>query len=471
MARPIKTGRSYRSADRGQNASSGALAGFAVGLAMLFTALGCARDASLPPAPRVVLLGVDALTWSVLDPLIAEGRLPHFARMRREGASGVLLSEEPIFSPVLWTTISTGKHPEKHGIRSFTVALDSARVPVTSNLVRASRIWEILSRAEHTVGVIGWWNTWPSTPVNGFLCSERSWPMVMGPRGWPVTTTLAPDVTRRTYPEALFGQVEHLIVRREDLGPADYGRVDVSGALATVGGEGPAVADMYAKDLTFARMADHLYPSVRPDFFTFYLELTDVMAHYFWEHWRYYRHVRFQEKTEFTRPPGRLAPDFAARIGRNYEGSYVLADEALGNMMSLADDSTLVMVVSDHGYGENPGRRRILVGDDLYGTPAHWHQLEGAVLAWGYGVRAGARIAGMRVVDVTPTLLFAMGEPVGEDMDGTVVTEIFEPGFARRPVRTLPSHETGVPEARPEPIPSPEDAEQLELLRSLGYVR
>ena len=66
--------------------------------------------------------------------------------------------------------------------------------------------------------------------------------------------------------------------------------------------------------------------------------------------------------------------------------------------------------------------------------------------------------------------LYAMGEPVGEDMDGAVVEEIFDPAFARRPMTRIPTHETGE-RAPATPLPSPEDEEYLELLRSLGYVQ
>jgi predicted AlkP superfamily phosphohydrolase/phosphomutase len=443
---------------------------FGLALAGVITLMGCAGPEP-PPAPRVILLGVDGADWDVLDPLIAEGRLPAFARMKREGAHGVLESLEPIFSPVVWASIGTGKVPEKHGITSFTVEHEGHPVPVTSNLVRTSRIWDILGRRGHDVGVIGWWTSWPATPVNGFLVTERAWPLVFGEHGWPVATDSAhvPEgLAHLTYPEGLFEQIRPLIVTREMLAGGAYRHVDVRGALATVNENGPSTADMYAKDLTFARFAERLYPATRPDFFSVYLELTDVMAHYFWEFWRYYRYARYGEPTTFDAPPNG-DPESAAIVGANYEGSYVLADEVLGALMAAADDSTLIMVVSDHGYGENTEGKRLLIGDGIHGTNAHWHVLDGVILAWGYGVAPGAVIDDADVIDVTPTILHAMGEPIGEDMDGEPLMDVFGDAFARRDIARIETHDVG-PIGDGRPIPAAGDSAQLELLRSLGYV-
>jgi arylsulfatase A-like enzyme len=252
------------------------------------------------------------------------------------------------------------------------------------------------------------------------------------------------------------------------LGSGPYRHVDVQGPLATVNENGPSSADMYAKDLTFARFAERLYPVTRPDFFTLYLELPDVMAHYFWEFWRYYRFARHGEPTAFQSPPNG-DPESAAAVGANYEGAYLLADEVLGALMRAADDSTLVMVVSDHGYGENPEGRRLLIGDGIHGTNAHWHLLDGVILAWGYGVEPGSVVEGAGVADVTPTILYAMGEPVGDDMDGVPLRSMFTAAFARRPVATVSTHDRG-PVGGGRPIPAAGDSAQLELLRSLGYV-
>src|SRR5512143_1313224 len=78
------------------------------------------RAAAGPP-PKVAIFGIDAADWRVIDPLIAAGDLPAFARLKRVGSVGVIRSEPPLLSPIIWTTIATGREPEDHGVLDFMV--------------------------------------------------------------------------------------------------------------------------------------------------------------------------------------------------------------------------------------------------------------------------------------------------------------------------------------------------------------
>jgi hypothetical protein len=418
----------------------------------------------------VILIGVDGADWEVIDRLIADGLMPNAARMKAEGAYGTLASMEPLFSPVVWASIATGKTPEKHGIQSFTVSVDDRAIPVTANLFRAERVWDILSRRERTVGIAGWWTSWPATPVNGFLCSDRLWPVRFGKTGMPVTSDSVKAMPNRTYPEELAATLDPFIVERHELTEDDLRRLDVTGPLGTVNRDGPCVADVYAKDLTFLRVGLELRAKTNPDFFSVYFELPDVMAHYFWDSWRYSRFARFQEPTEYRTPPKNMAPEVADYVGRNFERGYSFVDEAIGAFLSAASESTLVLVVSDHGYGENADRKRLHIGDRLYASNPHWHRPNGILLAWGYGVRQGP-CEGASVLDITPTLLYAMGEPVGRDMDGKVLLDLFEDRFTLRPPEFVDTHEPADRPIEVRPVPSVHDEEYREMLRSLGYIR
>ncbi len=440
----------------------------------------CSRQEA--PAQRVVLLGVDGADWDVIDRLIEDGRLPNFARMKSEGTTGDLRSHEPIFSPVIWASISTGKGPKKHGVRSFVAPLElpggkTAIVPVTSNMLTAARVWDILSRRDRTVGVVGWWTTWPATPVNGFLCSERTWPITLGPWGWPVTSDgKAPELGARTYPADLYDDVASHIVTRDTLSDDDRARVDVEGVLAMLGTGGPSAADTYARDLTFARIARELDDDESPDFMTLYLELPDVMSHHHWSMWRAHRAAAHGETDDLAGALG-VAPETITRVGEAFEQSYAFVDSVLGAILDEAGPDTLVLVVSDHGYGENRGGRPLNIGAGRHAPVKHWHHLDGVILARGPGVPAGQVIEGARVVDVTPTVLYALGEPTGDDMDGVVLTGLFDQQVLdAHPAETVPTLEPdGLTLAErmakaQHPIPSPDDEALREMLRSLGYL-
>jgi hypothetical protein len=57
-------------------------------------------------------------------------------------------------------------------------------------------------------------------------------------------------------------------------------------------------------------------------------------------------------------------------------------------------------------------------------------------------VRPGAVLKDASILDVAPTLLYLTGLPVGRDMEGHVLAEMFEAAFARaHPVTYIPSYE------------------------------
>ena len=66
-------------------------------------------------------------------------------------------------SPVIWTSIATGKVPDKHGIHGFIEKMANGyeHIPVTSDMRRVKAIWNILSDFEKKVGIISWWVTRP----------------------------------------------------------------------------------------------------------------------------------------------------------------------------------------------------------------------------------------------------------------------------------------------------------------------
>lgn len=65
------------------------------------------------------------------------------------------------------------------------------------------------------------------------------------------------------------------------------------------------------------------------------------------------------------------------------------------------------------------------------------HARAGVFMACGPDIKKGeAKLANLKIYDITPTILHIFGLPVPEDMDGRVLTEIFKPGSepARRTV-------------------------------------
>ena len=140
---------------------------------VLVLAGGCGTD---PPGGRVLVLGIDGLDPQVIDLLMSEGKLPNLAKIRQDGAYGRLISQKPLLSPIIWTTIATGRPPSEHGIGHF-VAVDSTtgeKLPVTSDMRRVRALWNIAGSAGKRPAVVGWWATWPPEPIDGVIVSDHT---------------------------------------------------------------------------------------------------------------------------------------------------------------------------------------------------------------------------------------------------------------------------------------------------------
>lgn len=69
---------------------------------------------------RLLLVGWDSGDWKIIHPLLDAGELPGVARLVESGVSGNLATLEPQLSPMLWTSIATGKMSYHHGVPGFT---------------------------------------------------------------------------------------------------------------------------------------------------------------------------------------------------------------------------------------------------------------------------------------------------------------------------------------------------------------
>ncbi len=137
-------------------------------------ALGTPRPASAAGPRRVLVLALDAADWQAIDPLVAAGRLPVLARLSARGHALSLLATPPLVSPIIWTTIATGRRPEDHRVLDFMVDLPGGgQAPVPSSERRTAALWNVFSDAGRSVGVVGWWATWPAEAVRGTIVADR----------------------------------------------------------------------------------------------------------------------------------------------------------------------------------------------------------------------------------------------------------------------------------------------------------
>lgn len=257
------------------------------GAALLAAAAAPARPPRPgPPAavrPRVIVVGWDGADWTLLDPLLAAGRLPHLKSLLEKGAQGKLETYRPRASPLLWTTMATGLTPPEHGVvdfQEFDVAT-GASLPISGRSRTGPAIWNVASAKGLASGVVGWWATWPAEAVKGFFVSDRAAPVLFD----AATLSQSPGLT---WPPELADGVR-LVGRRE--GSPSYedvakylhvSRAEFDAAVAS-GRDLDDPVTGFRKILgstrVYAKTALDLYDRHRPDLLMVYFEGTDEIGH------------------------------------------------------------------------------------------------------------------------------------------------------------------------------------------------
>jgi predicted AlkP superfamily phosphohydrolase/phosphomutase len=123
-------------------------------------------------------------------------------------------------------------------------------------------------------------------------------------------------------------------------------------------------------------------------------------------------------------------------------------------------------------FAEHTAEPAVEIRERKPATEAEWggtHRRDGILIAQGKPFKKGVRIHGARLIDMAPTILHLMGQPVPEDMDGRVLQDLFEPAFIEQnPVRAGGAAEA---EGGQGAQYSAEEAAIVEeRLKALGYI-
>jgi hypothetical protein len=452
----------------------------------LAVAAGCSPSPP-PPKPKVVVIGLDGLSWTFLDPLIAAGQLPNFERLLDGAATGELESFRPTRSAILWTSVATGKTMEKHGITDFTFVDEGAmeeieEVRLVTGMRRtAATIWEILGELGYSVGVVNWWVTHPATPVNGYLVSDRL-KAVMNREA----VAEEPDLV---YPPMLLAELAPMFVSQtrahRTMRTYDFPRYSRERAEAMYA-TSPASQNLYERlrsyvgqDRMVKDWSRHLLAKGQPDLFAAIMRITDVFAHFGY---------RFADRETLER----MVPEITVRrlthsdaavrertaalveelnpvVANAMLPAYKYADDFIGEVLAAIDPSSIVIVVSDHGFAWAGGGYAHTQSRQGYPDAAP----PGVIALKGPGI-SPIRIEGAGLFDIAPTILYALDEAVGRDMDGQALTAVFggDGAAEARDVKFVATYGTGLRQREVADSPLTEsEQEMLEDLRSLGYIR
>ncbi len=416
-----------------------------LGAACLCLAIACGRAA--PPPPRVLLLGVDGVDPAIVARLVKAGRLPTLARLEREGAYGPLRSHEPLLSPLVWTTIATGRKPQDHGVLDFVeVDGEGQLVPVTRFRRRVPALWDLASARGLASGFVGWYASFPAAEVKGFQVSDRL--------GFHQVKS-ARSAAGATFPPALADDLRrHFGEARPSLQATRARFLDDPAAQVDADGEKRLLelARIHATAELYRHATPYLQRRFHPALLGVYFELVDACSHLFME----------------DAPPRRPEVSDAAyaAFAGTADRCYQYQDEVLGELLEMAGPQTVTVICSDHGFKSDALRPRTSGRADT-GVAGLWHRLQGVLYVSGKGVRRGRAISGAGVLDVAPTILSLLHIPLSAELPGHPLAAAFEPG-ALSPVRRLDRYAWHPPAGGATRALA--DPEAIERLHALGYL-
>jgi predicted AlkP superfamily phosphohydrolase/phosphomutase len=268
---------------------------------------------------KVLMLGLDGMTFSVLDPAFEAGQMPNFERLLARGASGILTSTVPPYTPPGWTSIFTGVNPGKHGIFGFTLG----NVQRKGGLVRLDRvaapaIWNAANAQGMRMGLFNIPMTFPPPPVDGWAVAG-----MLTPEGGGET----PDGF--THPPELAGEIV--------AAAGDY-HIDIE-VDYDEDWKSTAIIERLSGNLALKRKALGYLLEKEPDLPLLFavLEAPDRLMHV---HYKYIDPRSEHFHTEAAVPIRERAWAFFDEM-----------DAVIGDLVDWAGDDGFVVTMSDHGFG------------------------------------------------------------------------------------------------------------------------
>lgn len=422
-------------------------------IAVAAAAIAGWRAGLWPPSERrVIVVGLDAADWQLLDRYMSAGTMPNLARLAREGRTGVLRSFKPHLSPLIWTTMMTGTSPLRHRILDFLRFNPETgeREPITSDERMEKAVWEMANDQGREAAVLALWATHPAEPIRGLMVSDRLFaflrredvpPDVVHPAGErPHVLQELAQVERDVSLQALQAYLPWLT-------PAEYERLQATGN--PYAHPATMLRRILVETRLYHRLAVDWIRRKQPALSIVYFQGTDSIGHVFAAY----------------APPRQPEVDPAdyERYHTVPAAYFAEIDRMLGEYRELAESSgSALVLVSDHGFLWEEGRPTH--SDSLAGaTAAFWHREEGMYLVWGPGIDPLPGRGDGRVAQVAATIVALLGLPRPAGTEGPALADVPE---------VLPARDYGGRDRSAVRASSPSAAagDAVERLQALGYV-
>ena len=257
---------------------------------------------------KVLVIGLDCASPELVFDKFQDS-LPNLAKLRANGIYGNLKSCIPAITIPAWMVMMTGKSPGKLGLYGFRHRKGYSYTDMwiaNSRKISQRAVWDILKQADKKSCLVGVPPSYPPFEVNGNLVS--------------CFITPGSD-SEYTYPPELKVEIENLV--GEYIFDVDF-RLEERDNL---------LSQLYEMTQRRFEVIEHLLKNKEWDFFMFVEIGVDRMHHAFW---------KFFDKEHHLYQPG-------SRFENAIPDYYRYLDCRIGELLSLVDDDTAVLVVSDHG--------------------------------------------------------------------------------------------------------------------------
>ena len=371
---------------------------------------------------KVLLIGWDAADWKVINPLLDAGKMPALESLVNNGVIGNIATLDPALSPMLWTSIATGKHAYKHGITGFIQGAenDTKVQPVSSASRKVKAVWNMLNEHKLKTNIVGWWPSHPAEHVDGAMVSN-----FYGKVGKDETWDNWKGIDKSIYPETL-----NDVLNKARVHPGEFSIEQILPFIPNIKDvpkEKHKLVNILLKDLaecvSIHSASTWLLENTDWDFTGIYYNAIDHISHVF---------MRYHP------PKLEWIDEEDYKIFKDViNGMYVFHDMMLARLLEFTDEDTYVVLLSDHGFHSDHLRMKVLPKEPA--AIANEHNPYGIVCIKGPGIKKDERIYGASLLDITPTILQLFDLPIGKDMDGKILAQVFN---EVPKVKTIDSWET-----------------------------
>ncbi|GBD95513.1 MAG TPA: hypothetical protein ENG83_04100 [Nitrospirae bacterium] len=289
---------------------------------------------------KVLVIGLDGASKRIIDRMIGQKELPVIDRLINTGSYyHSAHSFKPCASPVIWTSISTGKKPEKHGVKGF---YDN------SYSLTAKRIWEIFNMLGFPVGAMGHFLTWPPEKLdNSFIIPAI---LALGKECYPEKYGFLWELTHDAENEKKIKPRRMLKYLSECYGNGVKLSTLFEGVLGFTKKKFPLLEDLdkffFMSSISmrtkfYRDVFIDLYKTLQPRYAYFHIHLLDTYSHHYWQ---------YMEPELFENIPEADVKRYGQKIYNAYRNS----DRIIGDIVNSVDPGTLIVVVSDHGFKAMP---------------------------------------------------------------------------------------------------------------------